>query len=350
MIQLTETLAHTVGVTAACAALAVARSTVYRVRHPVLRVSAPAAVSFRALPESEKEQIRAALNSERFQDQAPREVYATLLDEGQYLCHWRTMYRILAENKAIRERRNQLRHPVYVKPELLATGPNQVWSWDITQLRGPVKWVYFYLYVILDIFSRYVVGWLLADGESQALAEQLITESCAKQNIARGQLTLHADNGGPMIAKTVAQLMLDLEVTESHSRPYVSNDNPYSEAQFKTLKYMPGYPDRFVDYAQALAWARQFFPWYNTAHHHSALGLLTPAAVHSGLAAQLLIARQHVLTGAYLAHPERFVRGQPVPAALPKAVWINPPKEPARAAEPPETAPVQPSVDTDDLH
>lgn len=326
MIQHTEDLAQTVGLTAACAALGVPRSTVYRVRHPVLRVVAPVVVSFRALPEAEKTQLRAMLNSERFQDQAPREVYATLLDEGQYLGHWRTMYRILAENKAIRERRNQLRHPVYAKPELLATGPNQVWSWDITKLRGPVKWVYFYLYVMLDIFSRYVVGWLLAESESSALAEQLIAESCAKQNIAPGQLVIHADNGGPMIAKTVAQLMVDLEVAESHSRPHVSDDNPYSEAQFKTLKYAPGYPDRFADYAAALNWARGFFPWYNAEHHHSALGLLTPAAVHSGGAAQLLAARQQVLTKAYLAHPERFVQGPPVPAALPAAVWINPPK------------------------
>jgi putative transposase len=290
------------------------------------------------------------LNSERFQDQAPREVYATLLDEGQYLCHWRTMYRILAENKAIRERRNQLRHPVYAKPELLATGPNQVWSWDITKLRGPVKWVYFYLYVLIDIFSRYVVGWLLAECESGALAEQLIAESCAKQNIARGQLTLHADNGGPMIAKTVAQLLVDLDVAESHSRPHVSDDNPYSEAQFKTMKYGPGYPDRFADYASALHWSRSFCRWYNDEHHHSALGLLTPAAVHTGAAAQLLVARQQVLTGAYLAHPERFVRGQPGPVALPAAVWINPPKEAKAGAGPQAPTPAPAGVDTDDLH
>jgi putative transposase len=350
VIQQTEGLAQTVGLTAACAALSVSRSRVYRARHPVLRAPAPASRSFRALPEAEKEQIRGVLNSARFQDQAPREVYATLLDEGQYLCHWRSMYRILAENQAIRERRNQLRHPVYVKPELLATGPNQVWSWDITKLRGPVKWVYFYLYVLLDIFSRYVVGWLLAECESGALAEQLIAESCAKQKIARGQLTIHADNGGPMIAKTVAQLMVDLEVTESHSRPHVSDDNPYSEAQFKTLKYAPSYPDRFADYAMAQSWARHFFAWYNTEHHHSALGLLTPAAVHSGAAAQLLGARQHVLTEAYLAHPERFVQGPPVPTALPAAVWINPPKEPKGGAVPQASSPAPAGVDMDDLH
>jgi putative transposase len=350
MIQQAEALATTVSLTMACAALGVPRSTVYRVRHSILRVAAPARISFRALPASEQEQIRAVLNSDRFQDQAPREVYATLLDEGQYLCHWRTMYRILAENKEIRERRNQLRHPVYAKPELLATGPNQVWCWDITKLRGPFKWMYFHLYVMLDIFSRCVVGWLLAEGESSARAEQLIAESCAKQNIARGQLTIHADNGGPMIAKTVAQLMADLEVTESHSRPHVSDDNPYSEAQFKTMKYGPGYPDRFADYATALAWARHFFPWYNDEHHHSALGLLTPASVHSGAAAQLLVARQHVLTAAYLAHPERFVRGQPVPAALPAAVWINPPKKPQAEVESQIPTPALTSVDTDDLH
>lgn len=350
MIQHTEALAQTVDLTTACTALTISRSMVYRARHPILRPLAPAHRSCRALLEAEKGQIRELLNSARFQDQAPREVYATLLDEGQYLCHWRSMYRILAENQAIRERRNQLRHPVYAKPELLATGPNQVWSWDITQLRGPVKWVYFYLYVLLDIFSRYVVGWLLAGRESRDLAEQLIAESCTKQNIARGQLTIHADNGGPMIAKSVAQLMVDLAVTESHSRPHVSDDNPYSEAHFKTLKYAPGYPDRFADDEAARNWTRDFITWYNAEHHHSALGLLTPATVHTGAAAQCLAARQHVLREAYRAHPERFVRGQPVPAALPTAVWINPPKEQKVGAIPVDITPTRASVDTDDLH
>jgi putative transposase len=290
------------------------------------------------------------LNMPRFQDQAPREVYAALLDEGQYLCHWRTMYRILAENQEVRERRNQLRHPVYTKPELLAIAPNQVWSWDITQLRGPMKWTSFYLYVMLDIFSRFVVGWLLARREGQDLAEDLITASCAKQNIGRSQLTIHADNGGPMTAKTIAQLLVDLDVVESHSRPYVSDDNPYSEAQFKTLKYCPSYPERFADEPAALSWIRQFFTWYNHEHHHSALGLMTPAAVHSGSAAHLWEARHHVLQGAYQTHPERFVKGPPVPPALPKAVWLNPPKEIVQADGVPPVAPAQPGVDTDDLH
>jgi putative transposase len=258
------------------------------------------------------------------------------------------MYRILAENQEIRERRDQLRHPVYAKPELLATGPNQVWSWDITKLLGPAKWVYFYLYVILDIFSRYVVGWLLAERESSHLAEHLIGASCAKQQIARAQITLHADNGAPMRAKNVTQLMANLGVQESHSRPHVSDDNPFSEAQFKTMKYRPDYPERFAEYDLALTWARGFFPWYNDEHHHSALGLLTPAAVHYGQAAQLVQARQHILQAAYRTHPERFVNGQPEPPALPTAVWINPPKKQQTGVT--EATPAQTQRDPEDLH
>ena len=343
-------LAEVVGISCACEVLQLPRSTAYRWQEPP-RAAMPAAnPSPRALSVAEKDVVRETLNTPRFQDQAPREVFAALLDEGVYLCHWRTMYRILAENKEICERRNQLRHPVYTKPELLATAPCQVWSWDITQLRGPAKWTCFYLYVILDIFSRFVVGWLLADCQSQGLAERLIVDTCAKHQIAKGQLVLHADNGGPMTAKTITQLLIDLEVAESHSRPHVSDDNPYSESQFKTLKYSPGYPDRFADEAAARAWAREFFTWYNHDHHHSALGLMTPAAVHSGTAAQLWEARQQVLQMAYHAHPERFVNGQPVPLALPKAAWINPPKDKAREDGTPSAAPVQPGVDTDDLH
>jgi putative transposase len=343
-------LAEIVGMHRACEVLSLPRSTAYRWQQPPSLATAPVSPSPRTLSVAEKDLVRETLNAPRFQDQAPREVYAALLDGGLYLCHWRTMYRILAENQEIQERRNQLRHPVYTKPELLATAPCQVWSWDITRLRGPAKWICFYLYVMLDIFSRFVVGWLLARRESQDLAERLIGESCAKQNIAPGQLVIHADNGGPMTAKTITQLMIDLEVVESHSRPHVSDDNPYSEAQFKTLKYSPGYPDRFDDERAAAAWARAFFTWYNHDHHHSALGLMTPAAVHSGAAAQLWTARQHVLQTVYLAHPERFVNGQPVPPALPKAVWINPPKDQAREDGAPPVPPVQPGVDTDDLH
>jgi putative transposase len=246
------------------------------------------------------------------------------------------MYRILAAHAEVRERRNQLRHPAYHKPELLATGPNQVWSWDITKLRGPSKGVYYYLYVIIDIYSRYAVGWMLAEVESAELAEQLIAETCTKQDVARAQLTIHADNGGPMTAKTVAILLADLGVAKSHSRPHVSNDNPYSEAQFKTLKYRPDYPDRFGSVADARHWARSCFAWYNDQHHHSGLGLLTPAVVHTGRAETVRQQRQVVLRQAYQAHPERFTQGLPQPAKLPEAVWINAPK--AAPAEAPTVA------------
>jgi putative transposase len=266
------------------------------------------------------------LNSERFQDQPPREIYATLLDEGQYHCSWRTMYRILDEHTEVRERRNQLRHPTYRRPELLATGPKQLWSWDITKLRGPVKGQFYYLYVILDVFSRYIPGWLIAERESAELAEELIAETCRKQGIAAAQLTIHADHGGPMIAKPVAQLMADLGVQKSHSRPHVSNDNPYSEAQFRTLKYCPTYPERFGSVADARQWGNDFFHWYNDEHHPTGLALLTPADVHHGRAAIRSAERQVVLQQAYATHPERFVKGAPQAPQLPAAVWINPPK------------------------
>ena len=271
--------------------------------------------------------MRQLLNSERFQDCAPREVYATLLDEGEYLCHWRSMYRILAEHDEVRERRNQLRHPKHVKPQLLATQSNQLWSWDITKLLGPAKWTYYYLYVLLDVFSRYVVAWLIAQQQSALLAEELITASCAQQNIRRGQLTIHADRGSPMIAKSLAFLLADLGVTKTHSRPHTANDNPYSEAQFKTLKYRPDYPERFGSQADARAWAGTFFNWYNHDHHHSALALLTPADVHYGRAETILQQRQQVLQTAYQKHPDRFVKGPPQVPQLPQAVWINPPKQ-----------------------
>jgi putative transposase len=223
-------------------------------------------------------------------------------------------------------RRNQLRHPAYSKPELLATGPNQLWSWDITKLRGPAKWSYYYLYTILDVFSRYVPGWMIADRELARLAEELITATCEKQGIQPGQLTLHADRGSSMSSKPVALLLADLGVTKTHSRPYVSNDNPYSESQFKTMKYRPDFPDRFGCIEDARAWARPFFQWYNHDHHHSALGLMTPATVHFGQAQQVTDQRQQVLQVAYAAHPERFVGGEPKPPCLPEEVWINRPQ------------------------
>ena len=259
-------------------------------------------------------------------DLAPAEVYATLLDDGQYHCSERTMYRLLAAAHEVRERRNQLRHPRYAAPELLARRPNELWSWDITKLLGPAKWTYFYLYVMLDVFSRYVVGWMVAHGESAALAEQFIHETCARQGIGRDALTIHADRGSAMTSKSVAFLLADLGVTKTHSRPHVSNDNPYSEAQFKTLKYRPAFPDRFGSIQDARAHCQVFFPWYNTEHHHSGLGLLTPHDVHHGLAEQRVAARAAVLATAYGAHPERFPAGLPQPPARPTEVWINPPK------------------------
>lgn len=321
-----EGLRKQVGVKAACQALGLPRSQYYRQRQP-RPAAQPKAQPARKLTEAEREKVRALLNSPRFVDQAPHEVYATLLDEGSYHCSVRSMYRILAEHAAVRERRNQLRHPRYAKPELLATGSNQVWSWDITRLLGPVKWSYFYLYVLLDIYSRYVVGWMIALQEAGHLAEQLIEETCQRQGILPGQLTLHADRGKPMRSKPLAFLLADLGVTKSHSRPYTADDNPFSEAQFKTMKYRPDYPDRFGSLLEARDWGGDFFRWYNGEHHHTALGLLTPADVHFGRAAQVRQQRQIVLQRAYDQHPERFVRGIPHPADLPEAVWINPPKQ-----------------------
>jgi putative transposase len=321
---------------------------VYRTRQP--RVEKPAVArppAARALSVAEKTVVRDTLNSDRFADQAPREVYATLLDEQRYLCSVASMYRILRENREIRERRNQLRHPAYAKPELLATGPKQVWSWDITKLLGPVKWTYFFLYVLLDIFSRYIVGWLIAERESSDLAQVLMAATCQREHIAPHQLTIHADNGGPMTAKPLALLLADLGVGNSHSRPHVSNDNPFSEAHFKTLKYHPTFPERFGSHTEACRWFRPFVQWYNWEHHHTGLGLLTPGVVHTGQAPHVLAQRQQVLQQAYLTHPERFVLGRPHPPALPTAVWINPPKPEAPY---PVGPPAPPGVDTDVRH
>lgn len=315
------------GSVAACEALGVSRASLHRLRNsppplpePRRRSSPP-----RALTAEERIIVLSHLHSERFQDRSPAEVYSTLLDEGVYCCSIRTLYRILAGEGETRERRDQLTHPPYQKPQLLATGPNQLWSWDITKLLGPAKWTYFYLYVILDVFSRYVVGWMVADREGKELARQFIAETCAKQRIALGQLTLHADHGSSMTSKPVALLLADLGVTKTHSRPHVSDDNPFSESQFKTLKYRPEFPDRFGSKEHARSFCQQFFPWYNTEHHHSGLGLLTPEVVHTQRAEQVRNLRQHTLDAAFAAHPERFVRKPPQPPALPTEVWINPP-------------------------
>jgi putative transposase len=280
----------------------------------------------RALSGEERERVIAVLDGERFCDLAPAEVYATLLDEGVYLCSERTMYRILKEHSQTRERRAQRRHPNYVAPELMATGPNQLWCWDITKLKTFVKSQYLHLYVILDVFSRYVVGWLVAERESGELAKLLIEETCERQGITPGELIFHADNGAAMVAQPVAFLLASLGITKSHSRPHVSDDNPFSEAQFKTLKYRPDFPARFASLEHARAFLRRFFDWYNTEHHHDGLALLTPYDVHHGLAPERLAQRACVLDAAYAAHPERFVRRAPKPAVLPEAVWINPPK------------------------
>jgi putative transposase len=316
-----------------CAGLGIGRASFYRWQRP-----SPRAVTERmhprALSVNERDQVLGVLNSERFCDQAPGEVYATLLDEGRYLCSERSMYRILAEHQQVRERRDQRRHLCYQAPELIASRPNEVWSWDITKLMGPAKWTYFYLYVILDIFSRYVVGWMLAYRESAELAKKLIEQTIERHNICPGTLTVHADRGAPMRSKVVAFFLAELGVTKSHSRPYVSNDNPYSESQFKTMKYRPEFPDRFGCYQDAHRFCAEFFPWYNHEHHHSGLGYLTPYEVHWGLAEKRREHRAGVLQVAYERNPQRFVHGMPKPALLPTSAWINKPKEISRTESP----------------
>jgi len=325
MMEVVQGVKGDLGVGPSCAALGLCRATYYRRLRPGKDLDKPRPRPARALSDWERREVLKYLHSERFVDKAPAEIQAILLDEGIYLCSLRTMYRILEGENEVRERRNQMRHPHYSKPELLATAPNQVWSWDITKLLGPAKWVYFYLYVILDIFSRYVVGWLLAHQESAGLAKRLIQETCEKQNISSGQLIIHSDRGAAMKAKTVAQKLADLGVIKSHSRPYVSDDNPFSESQFKTMKYRPEFPDRFGCFEDSLTFCRDFFAWYNTEHRHSGIAMLTPGMVHCGQGPKVLEARQAVLTHAYRRHPERFVQKAPSPPKLLEAVWINPP-------------------------
>jgi putative transposase len=325
------TLAPRTGTRAACAAVGAPQASYYR-RHraspapprhePVLHAGR---AQPRALAPAERQAILDALHSGRFADLAPAEVWATLLDEGTYLGSVSTFYRVLRAAGESRERRRQATHPATVKPELAATAPNQVWSWDITKLHGPAKWTCYYLYVILDIFSRYATGWMVATRESAVLAEKLIAATCASQHIPHGQLAIHADRGSSMTSKPVAFLLADLGVTQSHSRPHVSNDNPYSESQFKTLKYRPDFPRRFASIEAARAHCQVFFPWYNQEHRHSALGLHTAANIHSGRAQAVQAARADVLTAAFTAHPERFVRQPPAPPQLPAASWINRP-------------------------
>jgi len=323
MIAAVERLGQEIGISRACRVLGVSRSSVYRARQarsePPARPTPP-----RALSVAEREEVLAVLNSARFAESAPRQVYARLLDEdGVYLCHWRTMYRVQAAEEGESERRAG-RRTRQSKPELAATGPRQLWSWDITQLKG--RGEVYYLYVILDVFSRYIVGWLLAAHERGELAKQLVAETCRKQGIARQQLTLHADHGSPMRAKPLKDLLRALEIRESHARPYTPTDNAYSEAGFGTLKARPAYPERFRDIQEARRWVRDFVQWYNEEHYHTGLALLTPASVHYDGVTEILAQRQDVLDAAYATHPERFVGGPPQPKAPPRKVWINQPR------------------------
>ena len=324
-----------IGVAASCRALGLSRASFYRSTANAAETAEvlqgesaekPTRCNPRSLSAEESQQILAVLHSERFIDRAPSEVVNTLLDEGLYLGSVRTYYRVLARNNEVKERRAQRRHPVYSKPELLATGPNQVWTWDITKLLGPAKWTYYYLYVILDLYSRYAVGWMLAERETGAWAKQLIEETLIKENVPPGQLTIHSDNGAAMKATPVVSLHARLDVAKSYSRPHVSNDNPFSESHFKTLKYSPGFPTRFHGgFEEASEFVRGFFPWYNNEHRHSGLEFLTPAMVHQGLADKALAERHARMLAAYEANPERFIKGPPRPRILQRAVYINRP-------------------------
>jgi putative transposase len=324
--QTVEELTPLVGTRPACRALGASHATIYRRRRPPApRPCRPRPTPPRALSEAEREKVLEVLRSDRFVDSSPAQVWATLLDEGQYLASERTMYRLLEANGEVRERRDQLTHPAYAKPELLAEEPNRVWSWDISKLKGPAKWTSFYLYVILDIFSRYVVAWTVQYREDKQVAKALIAQAVAQQQIKPGTLTVHADRGSAMRSKPVAFLLADLGLTRTHNRPYTSTDNPYSEAHFKTLKYRPGFPDRFQNIEQARDFCRTFFEHYNNHHRHSGIALMTPTAVHHGHATQLHAQRQLVLDAAYAANPERFVRKAPAPPSLATAAWINKP-------------------------
>ena len=311
------------GVRAACEALGVARATFHRRRRPKTGRRRPRPAPARALDATERAEVFRALCSPRFADRAPTEVYATLLDEGVHLCSERTMYRVLAENEAVRERRARRGHPNHPKPEVVARAPNEVWSWDGTRLLGPEKWRYFHLYVILDIHSRYASGWMVAERETAGLAGHLVGETCLKHGVRPRVLTPHSDRGSPMTAKRTARLLAGLGVTQSLGRPRVSNDNPYSEAHFKTIKYHPGFPGRFGGIEEAKDFRREFFQWYNTQHRHGGIGLLTPEQVHLGRAPEVIEHRRKVLAAAYAARPDRFVGGPPRAAKLPVEVWIN---------------------------
>ncbi len=318
-----------VGVAAACAAVGRPRATHYRWHRkspPPAQAAREPQPQPRALTATERTEVLAVLHEPRFVDLSPGEVYAILLDEGRYLCSESTMYRLLRRTHGgVRERRRQAVHPPRVKPELVAHGPNQCWSWDITKLTGPAKWTYYYLYSIIDIYSRYTVGWMVATKESKELAERLLGDTIAKQKVERHQLTIHADRGSSMASKPVAFLLADLGVTKSHSRPHCSNDNPFSESQFKTLKYRPDFPETFGSLEDARAFCSIFYRWYNQDHRHSGIGMHTPFDVHHGHASTVQEARAKTLSVAYATNPERFVRKHPEPPNLPGTTWINKP-------------------------
>lgn len=325
-MQAMNELTEIVGQRASCFFFGISRATAHRRSHPILHAAkAPREAPDWALDQAERLKFLDVANSQPFVDKTVAEIYYCLLDRGEYICSIRTMYRILAEHDEVKERRNQLRHPVYKKPELMATAPNQLWSWDVTKLRGPTKGIYSYLYVVIDVFSRYVVAWMLASRESEDLAKRLFSNAYIKYGILPGSLTVHSDRGPIMKAKAVADLLANLGVTKSHSRPYVSDDNPFSESQFKTMKYRPEFPQRFGSIEDAFAFCRTFFVWYNDDHYHSGVCWLTPATVHYGQASQILAQRHATLVAAYETNPNRFLRGMPRLQRLPLEVWINPP-------------------------
>lgn len=340
MNEVITSLSGQVSVSLACRAMGISRATLYRTERRSDRLyrgqeervvsldvlPAPRPSPPRTLTQAEREKALSVLHSERFVDTSPGEVVATLLDEGRYMCSERTLYRILNEHDEVKERRNQARHGAYVKPELLATQPNEVWSWDITKVKGPGRGAYYNLYVVLDIFSRYVVGWRLEHTESDRMAEYLLRTCCLREGVGPGDLTIHADRGPSMRSKAVYDLLYDLGVAKSHSRPYTSDDNPYSESAFRTLKYRPEMPERFSSIHEARRLFRALIDWYNRGHRHSGIAMLTPEMVHLGRAEEVLAGRQTVLEAAYARHPERFVRGRPRVASLPQSVWINPPQ------------------------
>ena len=330
-MKLVDERAAVLTVAEACETVDLARASYYRAKSAKEKPKAKRR-SHRRLSEAECERVLEVLISDGYSDKSVRQVWGELIDAGVYYCSVRTMYRILARKAAVRERRDQLRHPEYTRPELLATGSNQLWSWDITKLKGPHKWTYYHLYVLMDVWSRKVVGWMVAQRESSTLAVELIRRSCGREGISRDQLTVHADRGSSMRSKPVAFLLADLGVTKTHSRPYTSTSNPSSEAQFKTLKSQPEFPERFGSLEDARGFLRDYFDWYNNIHRHSSIGLVTPAQRHHGTDKVVYEKRQEVMAAFYEQHPERFVKGMPKPPELPGEVWINKPDQALKAA------------------